>query len=242
MADVSPAPAPGGGRILGMPRRTALIVLGVTVAGAAAYFLWKRHQSSASASSGAVSSTASGGYGVDYGGELSVIQSELEDLLAASGQPATSGSGTGTGTGGSSGGSSGPGNCPGGFTWNPVTSQCEPAKGEQGTGGSSGGSSGGGTGTKTQTKPKPGTPAAVHATKTTSNAVTLAWAKAPNATSYRVRATYQGKLVGSQQSVNGTSATISGLHPDHTYTFHVASIGPGGTSAETNGPAVKTSR
>ena len=224
-----------------MPRRTALIVLGVTVAGAAAYFLWKRRQSS-SASSGATSSTASGGYGVDYGGELSTIQSELEDLLAAQGQGSSGSSGTGGGSSGGGGSAEGPGNCPGGFTWNAAQGKCVPALGEQGTGAGSGGSRSGGGGTGTQTKTKPGIPAAVHATKTTANAVTLAWAKAPNATSYRVRATYQGKLVGSQQSVNGTSATVSGLHPDHTYTFHVAAIGPGGTSAETNGPAVKTSR
>lgn len=218
MADVSPAPS---GTILGMPRRTALIVLGVTVAGAAAYFLWKRRKSSPASS--AVSSTASGGYGVDYGGELSVIQSELEDLLAASGQPSAGGGGAGTGSGGGSGGTgTGDNDKPPGVG----------AAGEGTVPGTTG----------TRTKAKPGMPAAVHPTRTTASAVTLAWAKAPNATSYRVRATYQGKLVGSQQTVNGTSATVSGLHPDHTYTFHVASVGPGGTSAETNGPAVRTSR
>ena len=84
-------------------------------------------------------------------------------------------------------------------------------------------------------------PTGVHATKVTASSVTLAWNKAANATSYRVRVTYQGKLVSSASS-NGTSVTVSGLGADHTYTFHVASVGPGGTSAETNGPAVKTSR
>ena len=230
MADVSPSPAPGGRKILGLSPRTALIVLGVAVAGAAAYLLWRRHQSSSTAST-ATSSTASGGYGIDYGGELSTIQSELEDLLAASGQPAGGGSGTGVTT-------PAPGQGSGGSGVGNVDTK-PPGVGSAGEGtvpGSSGGSVG------TQTKPKPAMPLAVHATKTTANSVTIAWTKAANATSYRVRATYQGKLVGSQQTVNGTSATISGLHPDHTYTFHVASIGPGGTSAETNGPAVKTSR
>jgi hypothetical protein len=84
-------------------------------------------------------------------------------------------------------------------------------------------------------------PTGVHATKVTSNSVTLAWTKAAHATSYKIRVTYQSKLVH-QSTTAGNSATISGLGPDHTYTFHVASVGPGGTSAETNGPAVKTSR
>ena len=88
-------------------------------------------------------------------------------------------------------------------------------------------------------KPKPAMPSA-RETKVTSNSVTLSWAKVPNATSYRVRVTYQGKLVGTPHLVTGTSATVSGLSPLRTYTFHVAAIGPGGTSAETNGPAVKT--
>jgi len=210
----SAVPSGGGGKILGLPRRTALIGGGVALAAIVGYLLWRRRQASktASASSASASSSTTGAYGVDYGGELSVLQSELEDLLAAEGQePAGTATGTATGTG----------------TTTTTT----------------------GTGTaKTSAPPsagkpaKPGMPSGVHATKTTSTAVTLAWNKAPNATSYRVRATYQGKLVGSEHTVNGTSATVSGLHPDHTYTFHVAAAGSGGTSAETNGPAVKTSR
>jgi len=112
-----------------------------------------------------------------------------------------------------------------------------------------------GTGTTTTTPPPttttaktppaktaaPATPSA-RETKVTANSVTLAWAKVPDATTYRVRVTYQGKLVGAPHIVTGTSATISGLTSDHTYTFHVAAIGPGGTSAESSGPQVKTSR
>jgi Fibronectin type III domain len=217
-------PAGGGGerKILGLKPKTAMIGGGIVLALAIGYLLWKRSQASAAATTAAADTTGTtdtSGSGIDYGGELSVIQSELEDMLAAEGTEPSTGTGTGSGTGTGTG---------------------------SGTGSGSGSGSGGGTGTKTgppptATKPaKPGMPSGVHATKTTANAVTLAWNKAPNATSYRVRATYQGKLVGSQQTVNGTSATISGLHPDHTYTFHVASVGLGGTSAETNGPAVKT--
>jgi hypothetical protein len=217
----SPAPSGGGGKILGLKPRTAMIAGVVVLGGSVGYLLWRRRQSAKdTATSASASSSTTGAYGVDYGGELSVLQSELEDLLAAEGnEPATTGAPTGTGTGtgtGSSGGGTAPKGSPPGST--------------------PGGTLPGGT------KAKPGTPTGVHPTKTAKDSVTLAWNRAPNATSYRVRVTYQGKLVGSEHTVNGTSATISGLHPDHTYTFHVAAVGPGGTSAETNGPAVKTSR
>lgn len=218
----------GGGRIFGLPRRTVLIGGGVVLAGSLGYLLWKRRQASASsaAKSASASSSTTGSYGVDYGGELSVLQSELEDMLAAEGQePASTGSGTGGGTGSGTGGGTGTGTAPAG---NPPS-----------------GTPGGKTVTGTippDTKAKPGIPTGVHPTKTGKDSVTLAWNRAPNATSYRVRVTYQGKLVGSEHTVNGTSATISGLHADHTYTFHVAAVGPGGTSAETNGPAVKTAK
>jgi Fibronectin type III domain len=210
--------APGGRKILGLKPKTALITAGVVLAAAIGYLLWKRSQSSSAAAAAdttGTDTTGSSDSGVDYGGELSVIQSELEDLLAAD---ATAGTGSGTGTTTGTGG--------GTTTTTPPKTTTPPAKA-------------GAPPAKT-TPAKPGMPSGVRATKTTANAVTLAWNKAPNATSYRVRATYQGKLVGSQQTVNGTSATISGLHPDHTYTFHVASVGSGGTSSETNGPAVKT--
>jgi Fibronectin type III domain len=215
-----PAGDGGGRKILGLKPKTAMIGGGIILALAIGYLLWKRSQSSAAATTAATTdTTGSSDSGVDYGGELSVIQSELEDLLAAEGTEPSTGTGTGTGTG------SGTGT---GTTGGGTTTKTPPSTAPKGA-------------PPGKTTPaKPGMPSGVHATKTTANAVTLAWNKAPNATSYRVRATYQGKLVGSQQTVNGTSATISGLHPDHTYTFHVASVGIGGTSAETNGPAVKT--
>jgi fibronectin type III domain protein len=88
------------------------------------------------------------------------------------------------------------------------------------------------------TKP-PAEPAGVRATSVTATSVTLAWNSVANATSYRIRTTYQGRLV-KQQTAFTASATVSGLIPDHTYTFHVAASNSAGTSAETNGPAVKT--
>jgi len=197
--------------VLGLKPRTAIIAGGGILLLAVGYFLWKRKQAASSSTAATSASASSSTSGIDYGGELSVIQSELEDLLAAEGQESSGTTGTGTtGTGTSS----------------------------SGTGSTTGSTTSTTTATKTAA---PAVPSA-HETKVTSNSVTLAWGKVTGATSYRIRVTYQGKLVGSPHVTAGTSATISGLTPDHTYTFHVAAIGPGGTSAETNGPAVKTSR
>jgi hypothetical protein len=216
--------APGGRKILGLKPKTALITAGIVLAAAIGYLLWKRSQASSTAASTADTSgtdtTGSSDSGVDYGGELSVIQSELEDLLAADAGAGTgSGTGTATGTGGD------------GAT-NPIVKP--PAKTTVPPGS-----------TKTAPKPvtgttKPPAPAGVHATKVTPTSVTLAWSKSPNATGYTVRVTYQDKLVGAAHNVTGTSTTVSGLGRNRTYTFHVAARGPGGTSSETNGPAVKT--
>lgn len=211
MASPGGPPSGGGRTILGLKPRTAIIA-GVGIVGAALVFFWWRSRSSSSASSTATSASASAGSGAtDYGGELSTMQSELEDLLAAEGEEGGSGGGGTTTTA--------PPTTP------PKTTTPAPPKTT--------------TPPKTTAKPKPAMPAA-HETKVTATSVTLSWNKVENATSYRVRVTYQGKLVGSPHLVTGTSATISGLAPLRTYTFHVAAIGPGGTSSETNGPAVKT--
>jgi hypothetical protein len=90
------------------------------------------------------------------------------------------------------------------------------------------------------TKP-PAEPTDIKATAVTATSVTLTWNGDPNATSYRIRATYQGKLV-QEESVPSAPATVSGLGPDHTYTFHIAASNSAGTSAETDGPTVKTSK
>jgi hypothetical protein len=88
------------------------------------------------------------------------------------------------------------------------------------------------------TKP-PAEPAGIEATAVTATSVALAWNGDANATSYRVRATYQGKLAAEQTTLVA-STTVSGLDPDHTYTFHVAASNTAGSSAETDGPTVKT--
>lgn len=96
-----------------------------------------------------------------------------------------------------------------------------------------------------QPPPKPARPPAqpsdIKVTRVTATSVTLAWRGAPTATSYRIRVTYQGKMVKEETS-SGTAATVSGLDPDHTYTFHIAAVNSAGMSAETNGPAVRTPR
>jgi hypothetical protein len=222
MASTTEPPA-GGGKILGLRPRTALIAGVVILGGALLFFWWKSRQSSSSGASSASASASA------YGdaGQLDAIEAELDQLLQDQGSGSGSGSGGGSGssggglgtTTGSQGG--GPVPAPPGT---PVQTKVPP-----------------GTTAGTPPKPKPATPSA-RETKVTANSVTIAWAKVPNATGYRVRVTYQGKLVGAPHLVAGTSATISGLTADRTYTFHVAAIGPGGTSSETNGPAVKTSR
>lgn len=103
----------------------------------------------------------------------------------------------------------------------------------------------GGNGPKTQQKPpagppaKPGSPAiSAHAASPTS--VVISWAPAAHATSYTAYVTYQGSEIG-KRTVSGTSVTIGGLTPDHTYTPHVTASGPGGSTAA-QGPGVKTPR
>jgi hypothetical protein len=225
----SPAPAAGEKKILGMKPRTALISGGVILAAAIAWFWWKGRQSSPSSSATSSSASASA---YSNAGQLDAIQEELDELLSQEGSSAGSGTGsstTGTGSAAGSGSSSGGS---GTTTTTPppatTTTTAPPPK----------------TTTtpppKTTAKPKPAMPSGVRETKVTASSVTLTWAKTANATSYRVRVTYQGKLVGAPHLTTGTSVTVSGLGANRTYTFHVAAIGPGGTSSETNGPAVKT--
>ena len=204
MSETSPEPA-GGRKILGLKPRTALIVGGITLAAAVGYFWWKRtHSPGGAASSSAVTSTSAAS-----GGQLAEIQSELDYLLSLQGTPGGTGSG-GTGSGGGGTGSGG-----------------------TGSGGT--GSGGGGTGTKTAPPPvkakAPGPVAGVHAVKVTPTSIGAGWDKTSGATSYRVRVTYQDKLV-KQVTAKGTSVTVSGLTPDHAYGVHVAAVGPGGTGPE----------
>lgn len=97
-------------------------------------------------------------------------------------------------------------------------------------------SSGGKTGGPTA----PGMPV-VKPGRATSSSIAGTWAKVAGATSYHWRVTYQDKLI-KQGTTSSPNVTVSGLDPDHTYTLHVAAVGPGGSSSETNGPGIKTTR
>jgi hypothetical protein len=213
MSEMTGPPA-GGKKILGLKPKTLIIGSVVLFGGVLGYLWWRSRQAkaSSSASTGTSASASAGAYNA---ATLAGLQDELEELLSQQGGSAS----TGTGAGGGST-----------LTTTPTTTSNPPPA-------------------KTTTPPKTTTPAkktpapampAAHETKVTATSVTIAWDKVANATSYRVRVTYQSKLVGTPHVVTGTSATISGLAPLRTYTFHVAAIGPGGTSSETNGPAVKT--
>lgn len=94
-----------------------------------------------------------------------------------------------------------------------------------------------------QTMTKPATPTGVRATAYT-NFIDVGWNAVPGATGYTLHATYQEPASGGSGiypgTVSGTSGRISGLAPGRTYTIHVAATNAAGTSAETNGPSVKT--
>lgn len=98
-----PTAVPGGGgkRLFGLPRNV-VIIGGVVFVAALGFIFWRRYQANAAAAaSNSASTTAASTTGpTDYAGQLSVIQSELEALLAQQGGTgATTGTTTGTGTG-----------------------------------------------------------------------------------------------------------------------------------------------
>jgi hypothetical protein len=109
-------------------------------------------------------------------------------------------------------------------------------------GGTSGTGSTGTTGaTGTTSVRAPGMPSTPTASNVTKSGFTLKWPKTPGATSYRVRVTYQQNLVW-ENTTSSTSINVTGLTADHTYTAHVAASNGGGTSSETNGPTVHTTK
>ncbi|MET9897538.1 glycoside hydrolase family 18 protein [Streptomyces sp. NPDC006446] len=75
----------------------------------------------------------------------------------------------------------------------------------------------------------PATPAGLSVPSTTSSSVSLAWNTVSGATGYNV---YQG---GSKvQSVNGTSATVSGLAASTSYSFQITATNSAGESAKSS--------
>jgi hypothetical protein len=93
------ASAGGGGKLFGMPRNV-VIIGGVVFLAALGYLWWKRGQAQAAATTASATTAASTQQQpTDYAGQLSVIQTELEALLANQGQTGTTTTGTTTGTG-----------------------------------------------------------------------------------------------------------------------------------------------
>jgi hypothetical protein len=105
-----PVSKPGSGKkVLGMNRQT-VVIFGVALVGAMAFLLWKRGRASSSTAAASGTQTGATGEctdangnptpcedmaGIDYSGQLSTIQTEVETIASQD----TSGTGTGTGTG-----------------------------------------------------------------------------------------------------------------------------------------------
>jgi hypothetical protein len=221
----NPAAAAGGGKIAGLKPRTALIAVAVATVAGVAFFWWRsRNSSSAAAASGSAPTGCTdgsgnavpcpeSGSGTDDSGALSVIQTELESLLATE---------SAEGSGGGSG-----------FTPSPTPPITTPIQVPPSSG------SGGGGSTTPPAAGAPAMPSGIKVTAVTPGGFKASWPKVPRATGYQYRITYQGKLVLAR-SFTAPSLTVSGLTPDHTYTLHVKACNAKGCSAETGGPTVKT--
>lgn len=86
----------------------------------------------------------------------------------------------------------------------------------------------------------PAMPAPVTAHAVDSTTITASWPHVTGAVHYLARVTYQGTLAAPRVITVANTARVTGLHPDHTYTVHVAAGNVAGWSAETNGPTVRT--
>lgn len=262
-------------KILGLQPRTAAIAGGGILAAAVGYFWWRNRQSSsapaAASGTGTTGCTDSTGAsvpcpdasGIDYSGELSVIQSELESLLAAEGQSGSSSSGTGTGTTTVTGTVTVPKVT--GMTATAAVAALKAAGLVAGSEGKNGGAA-------TVNSQTPGAGAKVAAGSTvdlglaqdaikgsppppvagqvpgpvtglTTSAVTAGgfratWREPAGTTHYSYDVTYQGKQVKSG-SVTSAAVTVSGLTRNHTYTFHVRACSAAGCGPAAEA-AVKT--
>jgi hypothetical protein len=200
-----PAGGRGGKKFLGLSPVGWALSLGLAVL-AGGYLLYRR--SKAKATSTAVTTSATG-TSTDIAGQLATLQTEIMNLQ---------GSEAGEGAGGTGGGGTGGGGTP------PPTST--------GTGTPPPPPTSTGTGTGGKQAPPPAV-TGLHPTTVTPTSIGLAWNKSNGATSYQIRITYQSK-VAKTQPATGTSGTVSGLTPDHTYGVHVVAIGPGGWAPESS--------
>jgi hypothetical protein len=204
----STAGKPPGKKILGM-NRTTVIIFAVALVGAGAWFLWKKHQAStaAAATSTTTPTTDTSGTGTDDSGDLSAIQSELEQLLASEG---TAGAGAGSAGGG------------GTTTTTPVTTPVASGPPASTTPTTSTGSTATATTAKTA-----GAISNLQATSVGKTTAKVSWNKAANATGYSYRVTQMnGKLIKSGETT-ATSVSLSGLTSKYEYNFGVQAL-PGG--------------
>jgi hypothetical protein len=205
----STAGKPPGKKILGLPR-TTVIIFAVVLVGAGGWFLYKRRQASAAAST-AATAPAGTGTGTDTSGDLSAIQSELEQILANEGA-----------SGGQGAGSSGGG---GTTTTTPVTEPTSPdvpaAPATTPT------TSTGSTGTAATAKTA-GAISNLQASAVGKTTATIKWNAAANATGgYAYRVTQMnGKLIKSG-TTHATSVNLSGLTSKYQYNFGIQAL-PGG--------------
>lgn len=92
MSEQPTAPPGGGGKILGMSRPVFyLAVAGVAVV-AGLFYYWQKNRTAQATAAANTASTTAQNSSVDYSGELSVIQTELESIM----QTLSTGSGTTT--------------------------------------------------------------------------------------------------------------------------------------------------
>lgn len=89
MSEQPAAPSGGGGKILGMRPVVFYLAVGGTAVAAGLFYYWQKNRKAQAAAATAATSTASTTGSVDYSGELSVLQTELEALLAQQGQGTT---------------------------------------------------------------------------------------------------------------------------------------------------------
>lgn len=240
---------------------TWVIILGAALAGGAV-LLWRSKSAAASSSTDTTGTTAADA--TDYSGAIATLQSEIADLQSSVAQQSGGSSGTSGGTGSGGAGTDevtvpnvvGMGSAQAAAALTAAGLKAGPQASRPGRVNSQTPGAGakvprgstvdiGVEGDISGNPPPPAAgrapamPTAVVASAVSGGGATLRWAKVPGATSYRVRLTYQGKQAYDRTTATN-SARISGLTPGHTYTAHVASIGPGGTSGETNGPVVHT--
>lgn len=233
MSEQPTAVPPGGGKkILGVPQKTFLIMIGAGLVVGIGFLLWRKYQAGAQAGA-SNASTAGSATPVDQSGELSVIQSELEALLQQDGlQPAgatTTGGGSGGGQSwGNGGGYSGGGGSGSGGGDSSGGSGSGSGSGTASDGGA-GMTSGGASGTTTPTT-KSGAPAAPTGGQatTTATGATVTW-NANGASKWSVKITGPGKINGFTNTVTVPKAVYSGLESGHTYTVTVTPLSASGT-------------